>query len=134
MTRRLVGGFSVVPQFEDMLGTKTVLHEPAVLKHTQLIENPAYQNLFASFKETETTQELIAQQQLLHATLQQISANMGMPIDAIRETLGHGAREQGEAMASRLFIHMRNLRPERGEPGVQGPPGPPGPPDRKSVV
>ena len=98
MTRRLVGGFSVVPQFEDMLETKTVLFEPAVLKRTQLIENPAYQNLFASFKEIETTQELIAQQQLLHATLKQIAANMGMQI---RETLGHIAREQGEAMASR---------------------------------
>ena len=40
MTRRLIGGLSVVPQFEDMMGMKTVLHEPAVLKHTQLIENP----------------------------------------------------------------------------------------------
>ena len=119
---------SVVPQFEDILGAKSLLHEPAVLNHKQLIENPVYQNLFASFKEIETTQELVAQPQLLHATLQQIAAKMGMPIDAIRETLGHIAREQGEALASRLFIHMRNLRPARGEPGVQGPPGPPGPP------
>ena len=47
-----------MPQFEDMIGQKTVLHEPAVLKHTQLIESPLYQNLFASFKEIETTQEL----------------------------------------------------------------------------
>ena len=53
---RLIVGLSVVTQFEDMLGTKTVLHEPAVLKHTQLIENPVYQNLFASSKEIETTQ------------------------------------------------------------------------------
>ena len=125
MTRRLIGGLSVVPQLEDMLGMRTALHGPALLKHTRLIENPACQNLSASFKEIETTQELIDQQQHLHAMLQHVAENMGMPIDAIRETLGHVAREQGEAKASRLFLHMCTMRPESGEPAPAG-----GPPDQ----
>ncbi len=127
MARRVIGpGLHVVPQFEDMLQNKTTLHEPHALKHTEIMESPAYQNLYAHFKSIETTQELLAQQQLLHATLTQIAANINMPVDVIRETLGQVAREQGEAMASRLFVHMRNMR-ER-EVGAQGPPGPPGPP------
>ena len=128
MARRVIGpGLHVVPRFEDMLQNKTTLHEPHALTHTDIMESPAYQNLYSHFKSIETTQELLAQQQLLHATLTQIAANINMPVDVIRETLGQVAREQGEAMASRLFIHMRNMRGER-EVGAQGPPGPPGPP------
>jgi hypothetical protein len=71
-----------------MLQNKTTLHEPHALKHTEIMESPAYQNLYAHFKSIETTQELLAQQQLLHATLTQIAANINMPVDVIRETLG----------------------------------------------
>ena len=50
MARRVVGpGLHVVPRFEDMLRNKTTLHEPHALKHTEIIESPAYQNLYAHF-------------------------------------------------------------------------------------
>ena len=109
----------MAPRFEDMVQNKTTLHEPHALKHTEIMASPAYQNLHAHFKTIETTQELLAQQQLLHATLTQIAANINMPVDVIRETLGQVAREQGEALASRLFrTHAERARARGRSPGA----------------
>ena len=110
MARKLIGpGFAQVPTFEDMLGKPAVTTMPPVRKYSELMDSPVYQSLFSSFRNIETAQELIAQKQLLNVTITQAAANMGMSADMIKELISATADRHGDAMASRLFLHMRGM-------------------------
>ncbi|MGV2340400.1 MAG UNVERIFIED_CONTAM: hypothetical protein LVR18_42570 [Planctomycetaceae bacterium] len=71
--RKTIGpGLAVVPTFEDMIGNPpAVKTAPPPLKYSDIMDNPLYQSLFNSFRTIETTQELVAQKQLLNVTIPQ---------------------------------------------------------------
>ena len=87
--RKTIGpGLAVVPTFEDMIGNPpAVKTAPPPLKYSDIMDNPLYQSLFNSFRTIETTQELVAQKQLLNVTITQAAANMGMSADMIKELI-----------------------------------------------
>ena len=61
MARKLIGpGLAQVPTFEDMLGKPAVATMPPARKYSDIMDNPLCQNLFNSFRNIETAQELVA--------------------------------------------------------------------------
>ena len=125
MARKLIGpGLAQVPTFEDMLGKPAVTKRPPLRKYSELMDNPLYQSLFNSFRNIETAQELVAQKQLLNVTITQAAANMGMSADMIKELISATADRYGDAMASRLFLHMRGMHTAASSGGGGPPPAP----------
>ena len=124
--RKVIGpGLAVVPTFEDMLGNPPAVQKPLpALKYIDIMENPLYQSLFNSFRTIETSQELIAQKQLLNVTITTAAANMGMSADMVKELISTTADRYGDAMANRLFLHMRGLHTAAASSGGGPPPAP----------
>ena len=125
MARKPLGPFSIVPQFDDMLGELGGYVKMPPENHvTEILGDPIFQALGNMWNRIESSEELAVKHQANEVALMQGAANVGAPIDVMRKLIERVADQHGAALASSLVQSLRQRDVAAVALGAPPPPAP----------
>ena len=102
MARQPLGPFSIVPQFDDMLGELGGYVKMPPENHvTEILGDPIFQALGNMWNRIESSEELVVKRQANEVGCMQGAANVGVPIDVMRKLVERVADQHGAAQCLR---------------------------------
>jgi hypothetical protein len=97
MARKPLGPFSIVPQFDDMLGELGGYVKMPPENHvSEILGDPIFQALGNMWNRIESSEELVVKHQANEVAYMQGAANVGIPIDVMRKLVARVAQTSME--------------------------------------
>jgi len=125
MARKPLGPFSIVPQFDDMLGELGgYVKMPPENQVSEILGDPIFQALGNMWNRIESSEELVVKHQANEVAYMQGAANVGIPIDVMRKLVARVADQHGAALAASMVQRLRQRDLTAVVPGAPPPPSP----------